>query len=76
VDVLVPLASREGAGRDGSESRYGRAPLGVTLEVAEHETLIVADRRSGYYWPTVCGGRAECRAGWVTVESGAGVCSD
>lgn len=35
-------------------------PLGDHVEVLPGETLIEAAWRSGYYWPTVCGGRAEC----------------
>jgi 2Fe-2S ferredoxin len=45
-------------------------PLGVSVEVYARETLIEAAWRSGYYWPTICGGRAECRACSVTIESG------
>lgn len=37
-------------------------PLGARIEILAGESLIEAAWRSGYYWPTVCGGRAECTA--------------
>lgn len=45
-------------------------PIGVAFRLAEGETLIQAAWRGGYYWPTVCGGRAECTACRVLVETG------
>jgi ferredoxin, 2Fe-2S len=45
-------------------------PIGVTFRLAEGETLIQAAWREGYYWPTVCGGRAECTACHVLIEAG------
>ena len=36
------------------------------------EALIQAAWREGYYWPTVCGGRAECTACHVLIEAGEG----
>jgi 2Fe-2S ferredoxin len=45
-------------------------PLGVAFRLAEGETLIEAAWRDGYYWPTVCGGRAECTACHVLVRAG------
>ena len=45
-------------------------PLGVELDVRPGETLIEAAWRSGYYWPTVCYGQAECAACHVTVLEG------
>jgi len=35
-------------------------PAGIELEVAPGETVMAAAVRSGYWWPTVCGGLAEC----------------
>jgi 2Fe-2S ferredoxin len=35
-------------------------PLGVTIDVDPDETLMKAVARSGYRWPSVCGGLAEC----------------
>jgi 2Fe-2S ferredoxin len=46
-------------------------PLDVNLELGPDETVIEAAWRSGYYWPTVCGGRAECTACHLYVEEGA-----
>lgn len=45
-------------------------PVGVTFCLSEDETLIQAAWRDGYYWPTVCGGRAECTVCHVQVEAG------
>ena len=36
-------------------------PLGALLQVESDETLFQAAQRDGYYWPTVCGGSAECK---------------
>jgi len=35
-------------------------PSGIELDVAPGETVMAAAVRSGYRWPTVCGGLAEC----------------
>ena len=35
-------------------------PVGIELDVAPGETVMAAAVRSGYRWPTVCGGLAEC----------------
>jgi ferredoxin len=56
--------------RDSSWFVVEVEPLGVTLQVGKGETLIEAAWRLGYYWPTVCGGRAECRACSVIIEAG------
>lgn len=45
-------------------------PLGVTIEVADGESLLAAALRQGLQWPSVCGGDAECGTCWVVVESG------
>ncbi len=37
-------------------------PSGIEIEVQAGETLMAAATRSGYRWPTVCGGLAECGA--------------
>ena len=37
-------------------------PSGITLDVRDGETVMAAARRSGYRWPTICGGLAECGA--------------
>jgi 2Fe-2S ferredoxin len=37
-------------------------PLDIVLHCSPDETLIQCAWRSGYYWPTICGGRAECGA--------------
>lgn len=47
-------------------------PIGVTFRLADGETLIQAAWRAGYYWPTVCGGRAECTVCHVLIEAGEG----
>jgi ferredoxin len=46
-------------------------PIGVTFALRPDETLMAAAWREGYYWPTVCGGRAECTACHVVIEDGA-----
>jgi 2Fe-2S ferredoxin len=35
-------------------------PSGILLDVLDGETVMGAAVRSGYRWPTVCGGQAEC----------------
>jgi 2Fe-2S ferredoxin len=35
-------------------------PLGVAIDVDPEESLMKAVTRSGYRWPSVCGGLAEC----------------
>jgi ferredoxin len=35
-------------------------PQGFVFEARPDETLMDAARRNGYYWPTTCGGHAEC----------------
>ena len=46
-------------------------PIDIDLALGADETVIEAAWRSGYYWPTVCGGRAECTACHLFVEAGA-----
>jgi 2Fe-2S ferredoxin len=35
-------------------------PHGFAFEAQPGETVMAAARRNGYYWPTTCGGHAEC----------------
>jgi ferredoxin, 2Fe-2S len=35
-------------------------PLGIILYCDLNETLIQCAWRSGYYWPTICGGIGDC----------------
>jgi len=35
-------------------------PQGFAFAARTNETLMDAARRNGYYWPTTCGGHAEC----------------
>jgi 2Fe-2S ferredoxin len=37
-------------------------PLGIVLHCSPNETLIQCAWRSGYYWPTICGGTGNCGA--------------
>lgn len=46
-------------------------PVDVDWQLGPEETVIEAAWRSGYYWPTVCGGRAECTACHLFIEQGA-----
>jgi len=45
-------------------------PFGVDLQIDAGETLMKAAARAGYYWPTVCGGVAECGACICELRSG------
>ena len=35
-------------------------PSGITITVLPGETVMHAANRMGYFWPTICGGNAEC----------------
>jgi 2Fe-2S ferredoxin len=35
-------------------------PAGIELSVEDGETVMAAAIRSGYRWPTLCGGQAQC----------------
>lgn len=37
-------------------------PSGIEFDCQAGETIIQAAWRHGYYWPTICGGVAECGA--------------
>jgi ferredoxin len=50
-------------------------PVAVTIDVVEGEPVMAAARRQGLWWPTVCGGDAECGTCWVVVEDGWEHCS-
>ena len=50
-------------------------PADANLEVGSGESLMGAASRQGWFWPTVCGGDAECGTCWVVVEQGAEHCS-
>jgi 2Fe-2S ferredoxin len=45
-------------------------PSGINFDAEPGETIMGAAIRSGYRWPTVCGGKAECAACAVLVEEG------
>ncbi|HKP43018.1 2Fe-2S iron-sulfur cluster-binding protein [Mycobacterium sp.] len=45
-------------------------PLGAVLDVLDGETLIEAAWRQGYYWPTICQGKARCTQCSVEVIEG------
>lgn len=51
-------------------------PVGVTVEVRDGEAVMAAARRQGLWWPTVCGGYAQCGTCWVLVEEGTAHCSE
>jgi len=48
-------------------------PAAIELDVAPGETVMAAAARSGYRWPTVCGGLAECGVCVLRVVSGDGL---
>jgi 2Fe-2S ferredoxin len=45
-------------------------PLGAVIDSLPGETIIEAARRSGYSWPSICGGEGSCRTCFVTVLEG------
>ena len=45
-------------------------PSGAEFEVGTEETIMVAARRHGYRWPTICNGKAECTTCYVKVVAG------
>lgn len=49
-------------------------PLGLELNVAEDQTVIVAAHEAGYIWPTECGGAASCGLCVSIVREGAENC--
>ena len=46
-------------------------PAGIDLEVGEGESIMAAAQRTGYRWPTVCGGEASCWTCYLVVIEGA-----
>lgn len=46
-------------------------PADVTLDVYQDETVIQAAWRQGYYWPTICQGKAECGQCFMEILVGA-----
>jgi 2Fe-2S ferredoxin len=48
------------------------APDGIILQCRPDETLIQCAWRSGYYWPTICGGVGDCGACRCEVVDGEG----
>lgn len=49
-------------------------PAGVVLDVRAAEPLMAAAQRQGLWWPTVCGGDADCGTCWLIVEDGVEHC--
>lgn len=47
-------------------------PAGIELEVRCDETVFAAAQRSGYWWPTVCGGHGQCTVCVVRLMDGHG----
>lgn len=45
-------------------------PSEVEFEVEPGSSVMGAAETAGYYWPTICGGRAECAACYMTVLEG------
>jgi 2Fe-2S ferredoxin len=50
-------------------------PAGIRLVPGSGETVFAAAQRSGYRWPTVCGGLGTCRTCVMVVEEGREYCS-
>jgi 2Fe-2S ferredoxin len=48
-------------------------PLGIVFELEPGESLMSAAQRSGYYWPTICAGNAQCNRCVVRVVDGTGL---
>jgi len=51
-------------------------PVAATIDVADDESVMAAARQQGLWWPTICGGDAECGTCWVIVEEGLERCSE
>ena len=51
-------------------------PIGIDLEVAAGETVMVAARGAGFVWPTVCDASASCGTCVTIVEDGIDNCAD
>lgn len=48
-------------------------PIGVTFDLVDGESLMVAAERAGYWWPTLCHGNAQCTRCVVRVIDGNGL---
>lgn len=66
---LQPRMSGDGAPSSGY--RISVRGSNVDFGVQSGETVFEAAQRSGYYWPTVCGGRADCTRCMMIVLEGA-----
>ena len=45
-------------------------PIGIVVDVLEGESIMTAANRTGYYWPTVCGGEGSCHTCYLRVLAG------
>ena len=45
-------------------------PSGITFDSEPGETIMGAAVRNGFWWPTICGGNAECAVCAVVVVDG------
>jgi 2Fe-2S ferredoxin len=52
-------------------SRIRILPLDVEIEAGRDDTVMGAAQRSGYYWPTTCGGEGRCTTCACEVVEGA-----
>jgi ferredoxin len=50
-------------------------PVDVTFEATAGESVMAAAQRQGLWWPTVCGGDAQCGTCWLVVNEGTEHCS-
>jgi ferredoxin, 2Fe-2S len=46
-------------------------PSDVVISVQKGEPLMRAAERSGFHWPTICHGQAECTACWMEIDESA-----
>lgn len=54
-----------------TSARITVRPSGSVFEAGPEEPIMTAAVRSGFRWPTVCGGKATCRTCVFTVNEGA-----
>ncbi|QSE92101.1 (2Fe-2S)-binding protein [Rhodococcus pseudokoreensis] len=50
-------------------------PINEDIEVEVGESLMAAAQRSGYKWPTICGGQGTCRTCYVELRDGVDQCA-